>query len=54
MSRLKSQQAEKVREALAAARDIIKSARLVAQLPDQAQWKKVLAWFEQQIAALKN
>ena len=49
---LKSQQAVQAREALAAGRDI--SARLVAQFPDQAQWKQDLAWFDRQIAALKN
>jgi hypothetical protein len=42
----------KAREALTAGRAII--ARLVAQFPDWAQWKQDLAWFDQQIAALKD
>src|ERR1019366_1692035 len=48
---LKSQQATKDKEALAAGRDI--SASLVARFPDQATWKQDLAWFYAQIAALK-
>jgi tetratricopeptide (TPR) repeat protein len=49
---LKAEQSAKAREALSAGRDII--ARLVAQFSDQALWKLELAWFDQQIAALKN
>jgi hypothetical protein len=49
---LKAEQSAKAREALSAGRDII--ARLVTQFSDQALWKRDLAWFDQQIAALKN
>ena len=49
---LKAVQPAKAREALAAGRAIV--APLVAQFPDQAQWKQDLSWFEHQIAALKN
>jgi hypothetical protein len=45
-------QPAKAREALAAGRAIV--APLVAQFPDQAQWKQQLTWFDQQIVALKN
>jgi tetratricopeptide (TPR) repeat protein len=48
-----TEQSVKAREALSAGRDII--ARLVTQLPDiPPQWKQDLAWFDQQITALKN
>jgi hypothetical protein len=49
---LKTEQSIKAREALSTGRDII--APLVTQFPDQAQWKHLLAWFDQKIAALKN
>jgi len=39
----------KAREAFAAGRAII--AQLVAQHPDWVEWKKDLAWFDQQIDA---
>jgi hypothetical protein len=42
----------KAREALTAGRAI--SARLVAQFPDWSQWKQDLAWFDRQIAELKD
>ncbi|MFI5015289.1 MAG: tetratricopeptide repeat protein [Hyphomicrobiales bacterium] len=42
----------RAREALAAGRTIV--ARLVEQFPDWSEWKKDLAWFDRQIAALKN
>jgi hypothetical protein len=40
------------RAALAAGRDII--ARLVQRHPAWSQWRNDLAWFDQQIAALKT
>jgi len=49
---LGARQSTEAREALAAGREII--ARLVAQFPDHAQWKRDLGWFDRQIAALKN
>ena len=49
---LKAEQSAKAREALSAGRDIV--ARLVTQFSDQAVWKRDLAWFDQQIAALKD
>ena len=50
---LKSEQmSASERQALAAGRAIL--AQLTAQHPEFAQWKKDLAWFDQQIAALKN
>jgi hypothetical protein len=48
----KSRQVSEARKALAAGRDIM--AQLLAQRPDTSQWKDDLAWFDQQIAALKN
>jgi len=49
---LRAEQPTKARDALSAGRDIV--ARLVTQFPDRSQWKQDLAWFDQQIAALKN
>jgi tetratricopeptide (TPR) repeat protein len=49
---LEAKQTAKAREALAAGRAII--SRLVAQFPEWSQWKQDLAWFDRQIATLKN
>jgi hypothetical protein len=49
---LKSKQVSQAREALAAGRAIL--APLTEQHPEFAQWKQGLAWFDRQIAALKN
>jgi hypothetical protein len=48
----KAAEPAKAREVLTAGRAI--SARLVAQFPDWSQWKQDLAWFDQQIAELKE
>jgi hypothetical protein len=47
---MKAKQPKEARAALDAGRAII--TKLVADHPDFAQWKKDLAWFDQQIAAL--
>ena len=49
---LSARQSTKARDALAAGREIM--ARLVAQFPEHAQWRRDLGWFDRQIAALKN
>jgi hypothetical protein len=49
---LATMQSIKARVALSTGRNIL--TRLVTQFPDRAQWKQELAWFDQQIAALKN
>ena len=49
---LKSKQAPQAQQALTAGRAIL--AQLTAQHPEFSQWQKDLAWFDQQIAALKN
>jgi len=49
---LKAAQPTRAREALSVGRDII--ARLVTQFPDWPEWKRDLAWFDQQIATLKQ
>ena len=48
----KSNETEKAREALTSGRAII--AKLVEQHPDWAEWRQDLAWFDAQIAELRE